>query len=258
MAGTSKIIAIIVVAVVIVAGASVALFVMNSEKEKITINAALEVYGNANNDDRIDQADIDLIREIIAGEKSFEDYPLADANHDGVVDEKDIELVEKIINADSNNKVRIYHINHYDGRNVVVDTLYPITSAISTGAANSILIYKYLGIVNELKGFSWSTAPDSALFPEYMHLITEEKRLETSATRMNVDKASNLIDREGVTAAITSDNRSYLQSEESILKEIGIDVIRVQPASGYSDEYMSTVLMIAFLFDTDGKGYMDK
>lgn len=255
---TNKVIVIAVVAVVIAAGIGVAMLVMNDSKERISIDAALEVYGNANNDNRIDQADIDLIRDIIAGDASFGDHPLADANHDGYVNEEDIEQVTRMINANSNNKVRIYHINHYDGERKVEETLYPITSAIATGAANSLLIFKYLGIVDELKGISYSSAPDSALFPEYMGLVGEDKRLDTSATRINVDKASNLVDRDGVTAAITADNRSYLQNEEILLEGAGIDVIRVQPASVDSREYMSTVLLIAFLFDTDGKGYMDK
>jgi len=258
MVGTSKIIAIIVVAVVVVAGASVALLVMKDSNERVAINAALEVYGNANNDSKIDQADIDLIGEIIAGEKSFEDYPLADANYDGVVDEKDIELVEKIINANSDNRVRINIINHFDGRAVVEkNVLYPITSAVSTGAANTILIFKYLGIADEIKGLSWAGAPDSFLFSEYMHLVTSEQRLETSATRMDLEKVSELVDKDGVTAIITADNRTYV-TNAGTFKEMGVDTIRVMPAAVDTDDYMSTVLMIAFLFDTDGKGYMQK
>ncbi|MCL2317673.1 MAG: dockerin type I repeat-containing protein [Methanomassiliicoccaceae archaeon] len=256
---TSKMLTIAVIAIVVVAGVGVAWIALGgSGKENVTINANLEVFGNANNDGKIDQADITLINDIIAGKASFGDYPLADANNDGKVDAEDVELVTRILNANSDNKVRIKIINHYDGRDVVVDVLYPITSAVSTGAANSLLIYKYLGICNEIKGLSWSTAPDSVLFSEFMPISTEAKRLETSATRMNVDKVSNLVDTQGITAAITADNRTYLQAEEPLLKGAGIDVVRVQPAAVDAKSYMSTVLMIAFLFDTDGKGYMSK
>ncbi|MDR2846022.1 MAG: hypothetical protein LBV63_01935 [Candidatus Methanoplasma sp.] len=255
----TKIVTIVVVAVVVIAAFGIGYTMLgNNNKEHVNINAQLEVFGNANNDDRINGDDISTIEKIISGELLLEDHPLADANHDGKVDQSDIKQVEAIIGATSKNQITIYHINHLDGNNVVVDTKYPITSAVSTGAANTILIFKYLGIVNEIKGFSWATMPDSNMFPEYSGIATESKRLETSSTRMNVDKVSNLVTSDKVTAVITADNRSYLQSEEKTLEEMGVDVVRVQPASVHSDEYMSTILLIAFLFDTDGKGYMDK
>ncbi|MDR0523069.1 MAG: dockerin type I repeat-containing protein [Candidatus Methanoplasma sp.] len=257
MISKTKLAVIAVVAIVAVAAIGIAVLV-NGDKERVTIDAQLEVYGNANNDDRIDDGDIAVIEKIIAGDLSFDDHPLADANYDGKVDQADIDMVRQIIDADSSHKVRIYHVNHFDGKSVVADTLYPITSAVSTGAANSILIYKYLGIVSEIKGLSYSVVPDSVLFSEYQGIVNESKRLETSSTRINVDKVSNLVTGEGVTAAITADNRSYLANEEKQLEAMGVDVVRVQPASVDSGEYMSTILMIAFLFDTDGKGYMER
>jgi ABC-type Fe3+-hydroxamate transport system substrate-binding protein len=255
----AKLLTIIIVVIVVVAGIGVAFTMLgNNNKEHVSINAQLEVFGNADNNDKIDGNDISTIEKIIAGDLKFEDLPLADANHDGKVDQMDVEQVKAIIGATSSKPITIFHINHLDGNNVVVETKYPITSAVSTGAANTILIFKYLGIVNEIKGFSWSTAPDSNMFPEYSGLTSEAKRLETSSTRMNVDKVSNLVTSDKVTAVITADNRSYLQSEEKTLEAMGVDVVRVQPASVHSDEYMSTILLIAFLFDTDGKGYMNK
>ncbi|MCL2147833.1 MAG: dockerin type I repeat-containing protein [Methanomassiliicoccaceae archaeon] len=258
MLGTSKAIAIAVVAVVVVAGAGVALFALGGGKDRISIDAVLEVYGNANGDGRIDQADIDLVREIIAGAKSFEDHPLADANYDGVVDEKDIQQIERIISASSADGVRVYHINNYNGEKIVVDTLYPITSAIGTGMSNTLLVFKYLGIVGEFKGFSWNSVPDSVLFSEYMYLFTESKRLSPSAFNIDIDKASNLVDSDNITAVITDNGVNSLLNEEALLEGAGIDVVRIQHASVYSDEYASAITMVAFLFDTDGKGYMDK
>jgi ABC-type Fe3+-hydroxamate transport system substrate-binding protein len=256
---TPKTAVVVVAAMIIVAALGIGYVVLkNDGGERITIDARLEVFGNADNNERIDSGDVAVIKDIIDGRKVFDDHPLADANNDGKVDSEDVRKVNDIIGADSLHKVRIFHINHFDGKNVVADTLYPITSAVSTGAANSILIYKYLGIVDEIKGLSYSVVPDANLFSEYSGIIGESKRLETSSTRINVDKVSNLVTSENVTAAITADNRSYLSSEEKQLEEMGVDVVRVQPSSVRSDEYISTILMIAFLFDTDGKGYIEK
>jgi len=119
---TKQIATILVVSAVIVAGIGAAWFALKDDGERVTIDAALEVYGNANNDDRIDMADIDLIREIIDGVKDFKDYPLADANYDGDVDEMDFAQIDAILGASSQNQVRVHHINHYDGRSEVADT----------------------------------------------------------------------------------------------------------------------------------------
>ena len=55
----------------------------------------LFIFGNANEDMDIDQLDIDLLEQIIAG--SGTETKLADANQDGVIDRKDIEQVQAII-----------------------------------------------------------------------------------------------------------------------------------------------------------------
>lgn len=56
---------------------------------------ALQVYGNANGDWVIDEADIDFLRAIIAGEQEATEF--ADANRDGVIDERDVEQVRRLI-----------------------------------------------------------------------------------------------------------------------------------------------------------------
>jgi len=253
-----KIIAVIAVLIIAIAGIGVAWVVLdNNAQNKTTINAQLGVYGNANGDATIDQSDLGIIRDIINGTKSFDDYPLADANRDGVVDEKDYQMTEQIINADSAHRVRVNIIDRLDGGTYVDSVMYPITSAVSTGAANTILLFKYLGIVNEIKGFSWYEAPDRYLFPEYQPLITSDQRLGSSSTIMDLEKVSELVDKDGVSAIITADNRTYV-TNASQFEAMGVDVVRVAPAAVDSTDYMSTVLMIAFLFDTDGKGYMEK
>ena len=61
----------------------------------------LNIYGNANIDENIDEADISYVQDIISGNsKSTE---LADANHDGKVDASDIDQIEKIIKGDAEN-----------------------------------------------------------------------------------------------------------------------------------------------------------
>jgi len=261
---STKVLSIIVVAVVAVSAIGVSLVLLNDKGNSsgLKIDAELEVYGNANKDGTIDKDDADLIQKIIDGTELFTEHPLADANCDGSITEADLELVEKIIGADPKNKVRINIINHFDGGVYVQSVLYPVTAAVSTGAANTLLPFKYLGIHEEIKGLSYAGAPDATLFPEFQNLVGEDKRLSTSATSMSAEKLSNLVTgSEKVTALITSDNRSYISSGSPNYTPTtypGVDVVRIQPAAVDTGEYMSTILILAFLFDTDGKGYMEK
>ena len=62
---TMKVLAIGVVIVVAAAGAATFLVMNNNDKGRsLDIDAALEVYGNANNDFEIDDKDIEIIEKI--------------------------------------------------------------------------------------------------------------------------------------------------------------------------------------------------
>lgn len=66
MINTKAVIAIAVVAILAMGGIGVAIYNMGDNGgNNVTIDSVLPVYGNANNDDRIDQADIDIINDII-------------------------------------------------------------------------------------------------------------------------------------------------------------------------------------------------
>ena len=82
---TTKILAVVVIAVVIAAGLTV-FFVMNNkdDKGKTSLGSGrLLVYGNADNDDYYDEADVDLIKKIAdSGTWDSKKYPFADANYD--------------------------------------------------------------------------------------------------------------------------------------------------------------------------------
>lgn len=265
-----QIMVVAVVAVVMAATVGIGWMVLSDKKagEEPEIDAELEVYGNANNDGRIDSADIDVIREIISGERPLDGHPLSDANRDGVVDEDDIAYVQRIMGATPENRVRIYHVNHTteEGRGwYVADTMYPIVSAAATGAANSLLMFKYLGIKEEIKALSYGkTRPDQNLFFEFgsqlngpnLGIVGES----TSATNINITTLSNIVTSEGVTAVITADNKAYVSNEstENGVEAMGVDVVRIKPSTPDMKEFKAAARMIAFLFDTGDKGYMDR
>jgi len=70
------------------------------------VNFTLEIFGNANLDDRIDEKDIIYVQDIINGENDPSD--LADANQDNKIDQMDISQIKDIINGTESN---IFYIN---------------------------------------------------------------------------------------------------------------------------------------------------
>ncbi|MDR0523611.1 MAG: ABC transporter substrate-binding protein [Candidatus Methanoplasma sp.] len=110
----SKILAAAAVAIIVAAGAAAFIVVNGNGGGRGGIDTELQVYGNANGDWRIDQKDVDALREIISGDREAGKY--ADANRDGDIDERDVEFVESII-AGTNKTI---HIVDGDGRDVKV------------------------------------------------------------------------------------------------------------------------------------------
>lgn len=66
----------------------------------------LDIFGNANEDELIDEEDVSYIQEVLNSEK--EETALADANQDGKVDQADIDRVREIIEGTES---ELYYIN---------------------------------------------------------------------------------------------------------------------------------------------------
>jgi len=64
----------------------------------IAANYTLQIFGNANMDNVIDEEDLALIEAMIGGSEA--ETELADADHDGLLDEDDLTRVEEIIRGD--------------------------------------------------------------------------------------------------------------------------------------------------------------
>jgi hypothetical protein len=264
-ANSTKII-IVIAAIVVVAAGVGAFMVLNQNSDNSTknIDASLEVYGNANNDYRIDNKDLSIIEKIIKKESGYtlEKYPLADAYYDGVVDDKDIQQVKDIIaGAKDGNQFSVWHINHttdltnYPSGSYVVDTKWPITKTVANGAANSLTLYEMVGLTDNIVGMNYSSGspPDKIIYPKYAAF----ESLGSSTTNLNEEKlVACLKDNPGTTAVITADNKSYLASgcnEKYIEETLKIDVIRIQHAAVDPKEHSSAILLLGFLFQKDTK-----
>jgi iron complex transport system substrate-binding protein len=105
----NKIFALSAVAVLIIASIVGVAFLNGKTQAKAFTNVSsirLQVYGNANEDDTIDERDRDYIEGVIKGTNNETEF--SDANYDGIVDSSDIDAVKRIINDED---TTIFYVN---------------------------------------------------------------------------------------------------------------------------------------------------
>lgn len=265
-ANTTKIVAVVAIIVIVAAGVG-GYFLLHKEKSNgPTINAALEVYGNANNDYKIDNSDVDIIKKVMNTEEGYtlEKYPLADANHDSKVDQSDVDLAEKIIaGGDVNNKIKVWVINHttdtttYPNGQYAAEVHWPVSKCVANGAANALIIYEMVGIRDNIVGINYSSSspPDSIVYKHY----NEMPSLGSSTMYLDETPLSKCVaDNAGTTLVITADNKGYLDgtkgvSEAYIKDTMKLDVVRIEHAAVDPDKYSSALLTLGFLFQKNTK-----
>jgi len=121
-----KLLAVGVVSAILIASVA-GITLLNSMSDAKTYtnvsSVRLQVFGNANEDDTIDQRDIDYIGEVIRGDRKASN--LTDANNDGTIDQADIAQVNAIIDRE---ETMLYYVD-LDGYKASVH--YPVTSMVA-------------------------------------------------------------------------------------------------------------------------------
>ncbi len=252
--------AIVVVVILIIAAVSAYVVVSNddgnSDEPTVMDEAELKVYGNINGDRYLDENDAALVQKLIDDGSTAEEYPLADANMDGVLDSEDVRIIN---DAAAGRETTIWHYNYHDvdGDSVMdeelVSTTLPITSCIISASANTSMLCFVLGIINEVKGASYSsTSLDAALYSNNYMDTSKVEKLGTSATKIAFEDgkvgSSDIIAKEHVTALITDWNRSYI-TNESDFEAASIDVIRTASASTDPEVLTHSLMLMGLLFN---------
>ncbi len=252
-------IAVAVVAILVVAAAGV--YAVNNNKDKSSEpvsalkDAELKVFGNINGDKRIDQDDVKIMQRLVDEKKTAAEYPLADANQDGALTQEDVDIVKKVATGQS---TTIWHVSYHDINGdgtmdeKIVSTKFPIKSAIMTGSANTSMFMLSMGVVDEIKGASYSsTSMDKALFKDTFLNTDKVVKLGTSATTITFEDgkagSSDVIAKENVTCLVTDWNRSYITNEADF-EAGGVDVIRLAAASLDRAALTHSALLIGLLF----------
>lgn len=118
----------------------------------------LNIFGNANMDDTIDEKDIDYIEGVIKG--TNEETNLSDANYDGTVDDRDIDQVKQIMKNDEETLTLIDSA----GRTVTLKMPVKRIVAVTGDAAEAIRV---LHATDKVAGVSVDTLDDAAYLPDF-------------------------------------------------------------------------------------------
>lgn len=117
----------------------------------------LEIFGNANMDDTIDELDIEYVQGIIDGINDETEF--ADANYDGEIDDEDIVQIEEIISDEE----EVLHI--LDGNGKPVTIKLPIKRAIVEHLDNSEMMM-VLERIDQVVGVDLAMSKSEKEFPE--------------------------------------------------------------------------------------------
>lgn len=158
-----KILAIAIVVIVIAAALIGGLYAVNQGGDhEPTQNYAGEVriFGNANNDDTIDNQDIETLRSIIENnDYSKSKYPYADANQDGRISQEDIDLVQAIIDGKT---AEIRYLNYFDDVRTVH---YPITGDVGVNYWQQAEIMAAIGLWDRVSAVDDQTITRTNQYP---------------------------------------------------------------------------------------------
>ncbi len=239
----SKIMALLAIVVVaVVVGAAAVVVVQNDDDDSKTTSKAtgrLAVYGNANNDDYLDEDDVDTIQEILdtiedGGSWDYKLYPYADANVDGSITSADLEYVEKFLSKDdmleSGEKIDMYYTNC---RGNTCSVSYPIDPTATIGTAWYYGAYDamVLGCYDRITaGTTLIKSYSEDMFPGCTNLIE-------IGTQYTFDP--ELVMKSGVKVLLAVSNQTMYDE----MKKIGVDAIMLY-GSGISRSGMDVVSSI--------------
>jgi iron complex transport system substrate-binding protein len=121
----------------------------------------LNIFGNANMDDIIDEKDTAYVEGVI--DKTNAPTNLSDANHDGKIDENDISQIAQIIAGEEEELIII------DSSNRTVVVKLPVDSIVSLSHTSAEAI-KILGAKDRIIGVEQNVADKTAFFPDLSRL----------------------------------------------------------------------------------------
>lgn len=221
-----KIVAAAVVVVLLVA--SVGYFIIaQDEVEEVDgyTTTRLVVYGNANNDDYLDENDRTFIQRIVDGDAEWdsEKNPYADTNADGTITSEDVNLLNRFLSKEQS----IMYYTDFFGNTSYIH--YPITGDLGVQYYTGSLILVALGQWDRVTAYGSSI--NNSVFPDLENKLALGHFREMSAEQ---------IINSGISALIAHDECQTLKAQIEN-SGTGIDVIPLPTQGGNAPITMVTL-----------------
>ncbi len=247
---------IIVAVIAVVAVAAVAAFVLmnnnggntpSEDDDKVySVTSRLLVFGNANNDNYLDDDDVEFIQKIVDGASwDSDDYPLADANADGKITSDDVALVKKFLKGQS---ATMYYVNWYGNK---ASINYPLSGTISGYNLQCLDVAIIAGVDDDFLGLGESS--------EKIKTISDEWYPGASSKLISVRGDGNNFDIQsllsvgtkvllGDPAYQTTELRAELQKADSSINCIQLPINRVATKNDMVD-WTHTVVTLGAMYN---------
>ncbi len=249
---SKMIIVAVVVIVVVAAGAGAAVMLNKSDDSYYSSNSdcRLQILGNADENDYLDDKDIDKINSMI---EANEYSQMADANNDGVVDSKDADVVQSIIDLkDSNSgkdaadkeKMDVYYITV---NGVIQTATFPVSKIICANTQRALDIAINIGVDDMIVATNdyvnkYATDVDGT------YMYRNFKDLPSIGDRKEPDlEVIKALDADAIYAGTTA---TYLKNVPASDTSYGGKTI-LRLASWERGGYANGALMLGFFTDAD-------
>jgi len=213
------------------------------EKDFPNSESRLWVYGNANEDDYMNEDDLTALKAMVSG--SAKHSQLADANADGTIDSNDVDYLKKILDAKESTKLDVYYIDNYF---TVAKVSWPVKS-FATSYCSGLYTAEATGLTQKMTMVDQTISDYWASLNSYAEKATVFG--ETEGPNYDL-MMKNKID---VYVPGYCDAKADPLSKEK-LNPVGIDVMFMNTCDNsgvdYPNEYIDrSILMFGYLLQGD-------
>ncbi|HWQ66686.1 MAG TPA: ABC transporter substrate-binding protein [Methanospirillum sp.] len=209
---------------------SLGIVISSAEDVQIGEPFSVQIMGNANQDEVVNDLDIAKINEIISGKEKKNS--LSDANNDGVIDQKDIDQIQKIIDGKEDT---IYYVNLMGE---IASVKHPLNKIIIV-KDNTAEIIRILGSQDKVVGVDTDIIDLPMYFPELSKVQSIGNRKDC-----NVEKILELNPDAVFIHAVSEMGCPDLEQK---LKDKGIDVVRL--GTWQSHTAVPSLMLMAYMLD---------
>ena len=201
----------------------------------LAFSYTLNIFGNANMDDAINESDIAYLEDVIAGRSPATE--LSDANLDGIVDGKDIEQVERLIDGTGEQLTLKAYTIYEEMMNITIPMPVESIAVLNLACAESVRGINAQDMVVGV-GSSLVEGSNRDFFPEMIDLPTVGKWSEPDI------EAIISLNPDVVIADLRTPDPEKLEDK---LEGTGITVVRM--GFTYPDYSSSEIMALGYILD---------